>query len=140
MAKPDISQLRPPAYVEETRTFTDPANPGVEIPLTFRLRKDVSRDLAQAEQVQRLVTDFVTGRDGGRPGIFKVGPDRVVMTEDLISAAVSLSLAEYCEMPDKPYSAEDWIGFSVTMPTMFEEAYVWFDGLRRQVQEQAKNA
>lgn len=140
MPKPDVSTLRPPAYVEESRTFTDTANIGVEIPLTLRVRKDLSQDFAVQETVRTLMTDYVKGRDGGPPGIFKVGPDRVKITPRLCSVAALLSCSEVPEDGDTAYKPEDWFALSVTMPTMTEEVIEWYGELELRAKEQSKNA
>lgn len=139
MPKPDISALRPLAFVEETRTFTDPAQPGIEIPLTFRVRKDLSQEFALKAVIRDLMTDYVKGRNGGPPAPFIVHGERLAVTIELCSDAAVLSTYEVPEDGDKAYTPMDWFGFSRTMPTLMENVLNWFAELEERAQAQTKN-
>jgi len=126
--------------VEGFRVFTDPANPGIEIPIRLRVRKSVSKDFALQAKVRGLMQDYITGRDGGPAGKFIVNGERVEVTPQLCSTAAILSTYEVPDEGEAAYTPLDWFGLSETMPSLMEEVLEMYVDLEQQAKVQAKNS
>lgn len=135
MPKPDTSSLRPPTAVEDFRVYKEPLQGDLEIPIRFRVRKDLAKEIVRDQKLVEFADDYLYGRPikdektgmptgkRGVPAPFMVNTERVEITPELIVKAVALSLYEAPDEGEAAYEPKDWVGFSKTLPTVMEEAY-----------------
>ena len=139
MPKPDPSTLRLPQFAEDFQVFTDPANPDEKWPIRLRVRKSVAKDMAIRQKVRDLTTDYITGRAGGKPAIFKVNGERLEVTPDLCASASVLSTYEVPEDGEAAYTALEWFTLSETAPSMMESVLEMYSRLEQAANELSKN-
>lgn len=125
MAKVDPFKLKRPAKRRETRSFTDPMQPGEEIVLTLQ-SLDAAELAVASEEAKEQIETWVTGnRD--RPASQFPFVDRlpVQMTETLCTACSILFRMQAPEDPADRYSWNDLVALSVTMPTAWGRVMEW---------------
>jgi len=119
-------RLRP---ITETKTFKDPAQPGVEFTLTLSSKPGSGTNLAIRALAQNLFDRF---GDKMSQGIWLVDEDG-----SKTEAAVTYPLCYVCASiltlnsatPSESYSFEELVALSYTMPSAFDEAIDWATAL-----------
>src|SRR5579872_5292339 len=95
MPKVDPFALKRPISVPKTKTFTDPANPGVELTLTICPGTEFGAQLANMERAQKYIQDYIKGRDGGPPApLPPVDGKEIALNESLCSVIAFLESIE----------------------------------------------
>jgi hypothetical protein len=143
MPKPKPYTLPRLEEITETRTFTDPAQPGVEITLTLSVPPDYGISLAVMEKGGKYAEQYVNGTADGPPApLPPVGGKPLVLSESLCSIVAFLEQVEVTDDPenDPKYDFYDWVSLSATMPTAFDEIAEWANSLRVQASKNAKNS
>lgn len=113
MPKVNLLSLPPVVRPEETRTFTDPAQPGVELSLTFR-RISIWEMSVATENARELV------KLGGLPAAGEV----VLLTEQFCQTLCTLE-AMQCGPEDERYTAQEFVGLFAGMPKAGEQVLAW---------------
>jgi len=129
MPKANIYALkRPYSVVTETKTFTDPLQPGVEITLTLR-GLTPAETFAALDFGQSMMSEYC-GRDG-KP------PERALPAIDgkipVPSSSMCLLLSNICyaqagDVEDR-YTFEELVGIAETMPNAFALIQRWSESL-----------
>jgi hypothetical protein len=127
MPKLNIMALPRPERPEETRTFSDPAQPGAELVLTFRAL-DLCRQAVAEEEAARLAATYAVNwfpMPNGPP---------VQVTEGIAQSACLLAAMQVAE-PEERYSPEEWIAMMANMPTAFQAVLTWAGELSARAQQ-----
>jgi hypothetical protein len=123
MPKLDIRTLPLPETVRETKTFTDPLQPGAELTLTLELTPDYSQVIrARAHADKRA-------KERGEGAVVPVAGRAIQPISELCRA---IGLIESVECPADPkdrYSFEEWVGISYLMPNAFADIVAWSNTL-----------
>lgn len=128
MPKPNIWGLSRVELKCEARTFTDPAQPGVELEITLQALDGV-RVFEVGEKANAYIEEWVTGKDGPLPYPLKDGGKSLRFSEAFLQTVALLEAMEACADPDERYSLHDWAGLSVRMPIAFREISQWASSL-----------
>jgi len=147
--KPNLSMLRRPDVLTETRTFTDPTQPGQEITLTMTAVADYSATAKRDELAQELTETYITGdwlyiksegKEGKSPAVISFPGFVVTPSKKLCWVTASLITMEnetlrrsddYADL--EPYDAMEWFALSCTMPLAFEQIVEWCQDMRVRV-------
>jgi len=129
MAKVNPFGLKRPEHRRETRTFTDPDQPGVE--LTFTLRTlDGAEMMIATEEAQGQIETWVTGnRDRPASQFPFVDGQPVQMTEGLCTACQFLAAMQCPDDPHERYSFNELVALSVTAPMAWSRIGEWMQAL-----------
>jgi hypothetical protein len=126
MAKLNVLALPRPKRVEETRTFTDPAQPGVELTLTLR-----SPDLAQLmwadEQAKAYLLEF-TAEDGSSLYVDPISGERIPVSENLCKTVAVFESMQFGAAEER-YGWMDTIAIMLAMPSAWLEISPWIGEL-----------
>lgn len=116
---------RPPAFTQ-TRTFTDPEQPGQELTLTLRPLNFA--ELCQTNETAAPLVEEWTGPKGQAVGGYPVqGGPPVPVTPALLSMLVMLEGMQVPQSGEEPYTWEDLLILSVTMPTAWTALTKWLN-------------
>ena len=130
--RPNPLMLRRPDSVNETKTFTDPLQPGVEFPFSFTARARAAFLETRNARAEELLTRFVTGENA--EDVFLSDGNPALVTKEIAALIATLMCLEEAaeqdakirgEAPERPYSFEEWFAFSECAPTAFEEVVGW---------------
>lgn len=112
---------RPASLGEETRTFTDPKQPGREITLTFLADADYSTTLTS----QILAATYANNKIGPMAFPIKYGGRLINITPALCGV---IALLETMQKPDETgtkYSFDQWAALNVAMPSAMAQIAEW---------------
>jgi hypothetical protein len=129
--------------IKETRVFTDPAQPTVELELTFTVPPDIGLSTLGIERGTHYAKLYLQGKDGGPPApLPPIGnPPRVpILSEGILTAVAYLELLDTPENPEDRYDFLDWIALSVNMPNAFTEISEWMNELMQKARHERKNS
>lgn len=130
MAKLDPSSLKRPDVVRETKTFTDPMQPGKSFDLTFEACADFGLETSVAAKAREFTRDYVTGRNGGPPApLMPVGKRDVLIDADICARIATFMVMEKPPEGDEPWDFNQWRVLSATMPSAFADIAEWCDEL-----------
>lgn len=129
MAKANIYALkRPYSSVTETKTFTDPLQPGVEITLTLR-GLTPAETFAALDFGQSMMAEYCS-QDGNPPARTLPAIDGKIpvpsSTLCLVAAKICYSQAG---LEEDRYTFEEIIGIAEAMPNSFGQIQTWLDSL-----------
>jgi hypothetical protein len=129
MPKIDPFKLKRPKRVAETRTFTDPDQPGEEITLTLR-RLDGAEQMVAVEEAQAQIETWITGSKDRPASQFPFVDGREVkMTEALCLACQMLWAMQCPEDAHERYNFFELVAFSVTMPYAWSRIGEWMQSI-----------
>lgn len=112
---------RPISAGDETRTFTDPKQPGVELTLTLSTDADYSATLTS----QVLAGTYAKTKIGPLAIPIKYGERMVTITPELCGV---IALLETMQKPDETgvkYSFDQWAVLNVAMPSAMAKIADW---------------
>jgi hypothetical protein len=112
---------RPVSPGEETRTFTDPKQPGKELTLTFSTDSDYSTTLTS----QVLAATYAKTKLGPMAFPIKYGDRLINITPELCGV---IALLETMQKPDETgakYSFDQWAVLNVAMPSAMAQIAEW---------------
>lgn len=125
-------ELKRPKPKTITKVYTDPQNPTVELTLSFR-SMDQAEQIMVMEQTERSIAQYM-GTEEQPPMAFPlVDGQPVKMSQTLISNSAFLANME----TSKLYTLEDFISFSVVMPTAYGQMLKDCTELNRSEQKNA---
>lgn len=129
MAKVSLGIVKRPGKVTFTKTFTDPANPDLSIPVTLRklgaMEWVAAHDLAceKAEQ-------YVTGFNGSEPqSLPPIDGQPVFVSESACRVAAAVAYAQVADDQDR-YTVEELLGF-MTVDAICAQMTEAFNDLQR---------
>jgi len=132
MAKVNLSGLPRPARPAQTRTFTDPEQPGVEVTLTLR-------KIDPAEMASAMDAKEVLHSKFAETGFPLLNGEVVPLAEGLCQSLCMLELMQCGPEADR-YTAEELIPLVVNLPTAGMEVLRWAGELAQSTAEKpAKN-
>lgn len=131
-----------PKRPQETRTFTDPEQPGKAITITLRGLTHPEAYKA-VERAQEAIRDYIHGDEarGLPPAPFpSVAGEFIEVTEKMLYDMASVELAQV-ETPGEGavYTLEELIALSVTMPAAFDGITSFYAELQKRGRAQEKN-
>lgn len=132
MPKVNLQALPRPVRRVETRTFTDPAHPGVEVEVTLR-----APDAYDLTRVGVAADEFLLAfKDNCYP---LANGEMVQVDESLARVLFSLQLMQPETVVD-PYQAEDFLGMLVNMPSAWAALSAWLSEWITVGADQSKNS
>lgn len=128
MAKVNPWALRRPERRIETRTFTDPVQPGQEITLTLRALDPCERTFAH-ERADYYTELYVTGRDGQEPNMYPA-PDGtpIKLSSRMCYNICFVEQMQVAEDPQDRYTFDELLGISLTLPNAWDQIMIWVAG------------
>ena len=120
--------LKVPEAKAITKEFTDESNPDVKLILKLK-RLDPAEAAACLEMAEVYCNDYIGTPDGPTPTPLMVGTKRIVMSKALIHFAIMLNAMQVTPPKGTPYSIEDFLAISVTMPEAWGQMLVTLDEL-----------
>lgn len=126
MPNPNPYTLPRPKLRQETRTFTDPAQPGVEITLTFRAL-DGLEALKVGGDARRLIEEWAPSEANGFISHIPL-PDGELLepSEDLLQ---TVAMLVKMQVPpgegDLPYDLIAWLGVATRFPSAWLKILEW---------------
>ena len=133
-------ELKRPAPITETRTFTDPASPAIELALTLSAQGGFNAMLEINRKSGELVRDFVTGvvtpgeTSSDAPQVVTpptplIVPNfgRFTPSETLCYYIAQLMYLQTPAAGEAPYDFVEWCIISETLPTAFSRISAFSD-------------
>lgn len=127
MSKLNPFTMQRPKPVSETRTFTDPLQPGADLTLTLMARADIGELL----RVQALTDQYSKEYADAMSVPLQVGGQDIEITPGLCAVIATIQALEQ-PTDGQRYSFEEWAALSVVMPTAMGEVIVWTRDLMRE--------
>ena len=115
--------LKRPDAAEETRTLTDPNQPGVQMTITLRTRPGFSAMMEIADKAAQYVADWVDGPKAGPLPVPNFG--EVTLNRATVD---SIARIQTMHVPTQETPALDIMGWAVVsevMPSLFTELATW---------------
>jgi hypothetical protein len=122
--------LKRPQARTETKTFTDPLQPGVELRLTFRELLDAGLRLQASQTGDELCADYLA-LDGQPPKRLFASPDGqpVELNAALLNNIGAFMVMQVPEAGQLPMTLADWLGWAVMCPNLFIAVVRWMGTL-----------
>lgn len=113
----------------ETRTFTDPRQPGVEFTITLRASSGLLYDMGTDD----LANDYIRRYSVGMPdGVQVSGAGRVKVGPSLCAVIAELERAQVPDPEEPPYIFEEWLTLIHRAPDAFAQIVLFKEELFRQ--------
>jgi hypothetical protein len=123
----NVTRYKRPVMPLETKSFTDPLQPGVAIELTLQAFDGLRQELMR-ERAADLTAEFITGRDGADPKPFPAIEDasgRMTIPELSTSLMNAIALCQTMEVGDEPSSIYEWVHLAACFPSVWTEIQIW---------------
>lgn len=131
MPKIDPFQNRRLRGITETKTFTDPAQPGKPIVVTLGSKPGSSTKLSIETNANMFASQFTGSK---AMGIYLEG-EQIPITYDTCYCIATIQTL-YEGLPEDRYTFEEWAAISETMPDAFNDIILWASGLVGKYQEE----
>ena len=125
--------LKRPERRKETRAFTDPAQPGVSLELTFQAPHALAI-IDIGARAEKLVETWVTGTadEGPRPFAPPDGGEPIEVRESFCRTVASLEAVDAAPKYDLTFDPHSsmvfWLGVAVMLPDAFIDIAGWAGG------------
>lgn len=130
MAKIDPFSLSRPPRKSGEKTFTDPAQPGLEWFMSLKALDNAERHAVQ-EYAETMIAKYLGDPESGVPPQVRfpaIGQEVVTLSRRLLFNAATLWYMQTAKEPEG-YSFEQIVGLSVTMPNAWWEVVAWSNEL-----------
>lgn len=133
--------LKRPERPQETRSFTDPLQPGVEVALTLR-PLDAPGWAVAMERADELITLYVTGDpdEGIEPSLYPAPNGEPLKLARRVCRNVAALHLMQAGPKDEQYTESELIALMASMPTAWTEILTWSAELETKYGKQAGNA
>lgn len=139
MPKLNVLGLRRPPRRVETRTFTDPAQPGKELTLTLGAQ-DVVVGGRASDLTQDLIEKYVHPPDETEPNAFPMEGDEPIFLSEILCQQVGVIAESQLGPEAERYTPEEIIAVAVAMPDAWTQILAWVGGMSRREKDRSKES